>query len=109
MNCTGHPRAAGEHDAAEFDPSRDGIGVCPVCGYAQMECGMPGCHNAAERWEISPPLDKAIRVSAGGSLLTPYEAIPICGDCSPRVASGEKPDGVIAVPQLTLIHNVEQI
>lgn len=109
MTCKGHPRAHGEHDEVELQPSCDGIAVCPICDFARIECAMPHCHNEAERWEISPPLDKTIRVSDIGSLLTPYEAMPVCNDCSPRVASGERPDGMIAIPQLTLIHNVEQI
>lgn len=111
MRCTGHPRAATEHDAVEFAPGSDGIGVCPVCEFAYVECGMPRCGNMAEYWEVSLPL---VPVKWGGddgkgsgSLLTPYEATPVCAECCPRVASGERPDGIIAVPQIALVVNVE--
>jgi hypothetical protein len=35
--------------------------------------------------------------------LKTYVATPVCDSCTPRVASGDRPDDIIAVPQIGLM------
>lgn len=58
--------------------------------------------NEATHWTV----EREYRPDTG---LGYYEALPVCDDCTPRVASGDRPNEIIAVTQLSLTANAPWI
>jgi hypothetical protein len=65
-----------------------GEGPCP-CHPTGLTCEL--CHRAlAENWTIEQRYDQHTGLGY-------YEAIPVCHDCTPKVAMGDRPDDTVAV------------